>query len=312
MRSIGRRRRRTRDGLAGRWALLAAVLVLYGACRRAPGSVTLASELDPRLAAPLMAAFERSTGIRVRVESDLSQPRAGGVVERLLRGEPGPVVDLVWTGDPTAALRLARAGLGSWVPAPGRARVLVVAAGTAAAERPRSIEDLVAERWRRRAAMGNLLQGTTPTHLAALAIQWGDARLERFLVALKANATTIASSGVEAAQAVGVGQVAFAWCGSDEAAAAGGGAAVVWPDQEGDGTLVVPTALVILQGAPHRAEAQRLRDFLTSPEAERQLAATGFVAASDAAQKRRLPVDWARTTDARDRLEPRLRRWMSF
>jgi iron(III) transport system substrate-binding protein len=94
---------------------------------------------------------------------------------------------------------------------------------------------------------------------------------------------------------------------------------VVYPDQDGLGTLVMPTAVVTLKG-PHAEEARRLADFLLSPAAEEQL----VVAASHhplrpdvrappgvkrVGEFKAMAVDYAQVAEAMERLQPWLRQW---
>ena len=47
---------------------------------------------------------------------------------------------------------------------------------------------------------------------------------------------------------------------------------VAYPDQETMGTLIVPNAVVLIEGGPNPAVARRFIDYLLEPETERALA----------------------------------------
>ncbi len=47
---------------------------------------------------------------------------------------------------------------------------------------------------------------------------------------------------------------------------------VVYPDQETMGTLIVPNAVVLIEGGPNPASARRFIDYLLQPETEQALA----------------------------------------
>ena len=53
---------------------------------------------------------------------------------------------------------------------------------------------------------------------------------------------------------------------------AGAPVAVVYPDQDGAGTLLIPNTVAILADAPHMDAARRFVDWLLSPEVEAELA----------------------------------------
>src|SRR5262249_6137878 len=47
---------------------------------------------------------------------------------------------------------------------------------------------------------------------------------------------------------------------------------MVYPDQDGIGTLVIPNSLMLVRGAPHPRAARALIDYLASREVEQRLA----------------------------------------
>ena len=227
-----------------------------------------------------------------------------------------------------------------WVGFAARARVLLVNTDKVAPQdTPRSILDLTAPRWRGQVAIANPLYGTTTMHVAALAVAWGDKRAEDYLNALKANGVRVASSNGEVKRLVVAGEVAVGLTDTDdahEALEAHAPVRVVYPDQEprpaqgGDhpapalGTLVMPTAAVLVHGAPHPQAARALIDCLVSADTERQLAQAAAhmpllpgVKLPPAVQGavrpvedlRAMQVDYRAVAQAMERLQPFLRQW---
>jgi len=140
-----------------------------------------------------------------------------------------------------------RAPDGTWTGSAARARILLVnKQKVSAAEMPKSVRDLAAPRWKGQTALANPLFGTTTMHVAALFGAWGEDKGRAFLDDLKTNRARIASSNGEVKRLVTAGEVAFGLCDTDDAAEAlhdGAPVEVVYPDQDGVGTLVMPTAV---------------------------------------------------------------------
>ncbi len=48
---------------------------------------------------------------------------------------------------------------------------------------------------------------------------------------------------------------------------------MIVPDQDGDGTLAMPTTVAMVKGTPHEAAAKKMIDFLVSKQTEQKLIA---------------------------------------
>lgn len=148
---------------------------------------------------------------------------------------------------------------GTWTDFAARARIFLVnKKRVPASEMPRSIRDLADPRWKGQVAMANPLFGTMTMHVAALFAAWGEERARLFLESLKANNIRIASSNGEVKRLVVGGEVAFGIADTDdgqEAVQEGAPVEVIYPDQgtgqDGLGTLVMPTTVVLISGGPH-------------------------------------------------------------
>jgi iron(III) transport system substrate-binding protein len=323
-------------------ALVAAMVPVSG-CRSRGREVVVYLSIDQPFTEPILRDYERQSGVKVRAVFDTEETKSTGVLNRIVAEARNPQADLFWSGDPVRPYLLVKRGLvqpyvspnagpvppafkvadGSWTGGAARARVLLVNRNRVKpGDTPRSVRDLADPRWKGQTAIANPLFGTTTMHVAALAEAWGDEALESFLTLLKANGTRIASSNGEVKRLVVAGEVAFGLADTDDAAEArqeGAPVDVVYPDQEGLGTLVMPTAVVVLKG-PHGDEARRLADYLLSPPAEQKLVDLAShiplrpesppgPGARRLADFKAMDVDYAKVADAMERLQPWLRRW---
>jgi iron(III) transport system substrate-binding protein len=163
-------------------------------------------------------------------------------------------------------------------------------------------------------------------HTAALSVTWGDAATKAFFEQLKANGVRIASSNGEVKRLVTSGEVIFGLTDTDDANEAlrdGAPVDIVFPDADGAGTLVMPTAVVLMKNGPHGESARKLIDYLLSPSVEQQMALAaahlplrasiapprGFKGVSDIAA---MPVDYGQLATEVERIQPWLRTWVGL
>ena len=329
-------------------AVLALGAVALGAC--SPGGsreVVVYTSVDQVFSEPVFRAFEKESGISVRAVFDTEETKSTGVLNRLIAEAGHPQADVFWSGDPVRPFLLIKRGLvepylspqaqglppglraldGSWTGVAARARVLLVNRKLVpAGETPRSIRDLADPRWKGKGALANPLFGTTTMHVAALFVHWGEPAARAFLDALKANGVRIASSNGEVKRLVVAGEVAFGLTDTDDANEArkeGADVEVVYPDGDDLGTLVIPTAVVLMANRPHPEAGKRLVDYLLSSEAERQMAEAaahmplraGVVtpaAVRRVSDIRAMEVDYARVAEEMERIQPWLRQWVGL
>ncbi|MBI3202839.1 MAG: extracellular solute-binding protein [Myxococcales bacterium] len=320
--------------------------VLNGGCRRAtPNQVVVYTSVDQVFSEPVFRTFERR-GTQIRSLFDTEETKSTGVLNRLLTEAPNPQADVFWSGDPMRALVLVEKGLveryiapnasaipeqfraadGAWTGFAARARVILVNRNrVATGDAPRSIRDLASPQFKGQCAMANPLYGTTTMHVAALFAAWGDADAKAFLQAVKSNGVRIASSNGEVKRLVASGEAAIGLTDTDdahEALEAKAPVDVVWPDQEGLGTLVMPTVVVLVKGGPHPDAGRRLIDFLLSAEVERRMAekAAHMPLRGDVtvpgvrriAEVRAMQVDYQRVAAEMQRIQPWLRDWVGL
>lgn len=338
-----------RPKLAAALAILLAILV--GACSDGPGTsageVVAYTSVDQVYAEPLFRRFEEKTGIRVRAAFDTEETKSTGMLNRLIAEGQNPRADLFWSGDPVRPFVLIGRGLvaqyapanavaipatfkdaqGNWTGTAARARVLLVNRERLGGRpMPASVRHLADPRWKGEAAIANPLYGTTTMHAAALFATLGEDEARRFFEALKANDVRVAGSNGEVRRLVVAGEVTFGLTDTDDAHEAvkdGAPVAIVYPDQQGMGTLVMPTSVVLIRGGPNPDAARQLADFLVSSEAERMMAEAaahmplhpGVTTPANVERIeniKAMQVDYGQVAETMNRIQPWLRQWVGL
>jgi len=307
-------------------------------------TVVVYTSVDQIFSEPVFRHFEDQTGIRVRAVYDTEETKSTGVLNRLIAEAKNPQADIFWSGDPVRPFLLVdrdlvepylspqaqeiprafKAADGTWTGFAARARVLLVNLERLGDRPlPQSIHDLTDPQWQGEAAMANPIFGTTTMHVAAWFSVWGDEAAREFVDALKENQVRIASSNGEVKRLVVAGEVTFGLTDTDDAFVAeqsDAPVAVVYPDQDGLGTLVMPTVVLRLRGGPNPEAARRLIDYLLSAEVEVQMAesAAHMPLRADVShpeniravgELRAMEVDYADVARRMEEIQPWLRRW---
>ena len=159
-------------------------------------------------------------------------------------------------------------------------------------EVPSSVFDMINPRFNGRVCMANPLTGTTSLHAAALFQVLGKDMAEIFFSGLKTNKVTMVSSNVDVVNRVASGEFAFGVADSEDFNAAtkeGKPVGVVFPDQQSFGTLVLPSALVLMANAPNPEQAKHFIDFLLRSEIQKLLGPR-LSRDSEAATDREIPA----------------------
>lgn len=260
-------------------------------------TVTAYVALDREFSEPVLADFERESGVRVRSKFDVESTKTIGLTN-LIRSEASrPRADIFWNNEIINTIRLKRAGLlasyrpehaadfppeyrdseGFWFGFAARARVLIVDRRVFAnSAKPRSIMDLAEPRWRGKCGIAKPFFGTTATHAACLYADWGTDRADRYFDSLVKNGVQVLAGNKPVAEAVAAGRLAFGLTDTDDAlvmAAQGHPVEIVYPDTTGDGfgTLFLPNTLAIVKNSPNPEAARRAIDWLYRPETETRL-----------------------------------------
>ncbi|PQA85861.1 extracellular solute-binding protein [Hyphococcus luteus] len=277
-------------------ALVLALAVWRPWSGRDAGEVVVYTSVDDVFARPIAEAFQKETGVAVRLVPDTEEAKSTGLLNRLIAEKNRPQADVFWSGDPVRAEILKKQGVatpykspqadglpaafsdpqGYWTGFSARARVLIynkdrVAAGDA----PRSVMDLVNPRFQGRACLANPLFGTTSMHAAALFAVLGEEGAKRFFNEFLANGGQLASSNGDVRRLVAEGRCAIGVTDTDDANVAlmeGKPIEIVYPDADGMGTLVIPNAAVLIAGGPNPENGERFIDYLLRPATEEALA----------------------------------------
>lgn len=318
--------------------LLCALGVFLAGCRSDTGAdsgsetteVVAYVAHDLLYSGPILAEFERRTGIHVRIVGDTEATKTTGLANRLLQLRDRPEADVFWSNEVMRMAQLADEGLlqpfvpasatgiptrhcdpaGRWTGFAARARVILYNTELLEAQdAPKSILDLTEPRFRGKVAIANPLFGTTATHVAALFEHLGPEKAREYLLALKGNDVEVAAGNAMARNMVMNGEIPICLTDTDDANGAiekGKPVAMVYPDQEGMGTLVIPNSVGLIRGGPHIEEGKELVEFLVSAEVEELLARSKAAqmplrpgipphdAQFDLSGLKTLEVDWSR------------------
>ncbi len=263
-------------------------------------SVVVYTALDQEFSEPLFVPFTRETGIKVLPKFDTEATKTVGLFNTIrVEAESGNVrCDLFWNNEILNTLRLKQQGLlrpihppnadqfpqefraadNTWFGFAARARVLIVNTKLAPeTESPKSIFDLTDEKWKGKVGIAKPLFGTTATHAACLFAKLGFDRARQFFLDLKKNNIQILSGNKQVAVSVGNGTLPLGLTDTDDAIGElekGMPVRLVYLDAEpaGLGTLFIPNTLAALKNSPNPSAAERLADYLLSPEVESALA----------------------------------------
>jgi len=282
-----------------KYLLLLLGLLLLGGCGardRAANTVVVYTSVDDVFARPICDQFQKQTGIEVKLVPDTEETKSTGLVNRLIAEKNRPVADVFWSGDPMRAAVLKEKGIsapyipaspadttgrfsdpeGHWSALSARARVLIVNTDlVSAADLPHSLQAFLDPKWKGQACLANPLFGTTSMQVAALVETMGGAKARAFFDGMRVNEVKMLSSNGEVKRRVAGGDYAFGLTDTDDASVAikdGKPVVMVYPDQDGAGTLIIPNAAVLISNAPHADNGRKFIDFLLTAEVEAALA----------------------------------------
>jgi len=261
--------------------------------------VTLYCSVDEPFAREVVAAFEKQTGITVRLRTDTEAGKTTGLVRRIEAERARPQADVFWSSELFNTIQMARDGLlaeyrppaagipdrykdpgGRWTAFGLRARVLAYNTERVKEEElPATWRAMAEARWKGRLGVADPLFGTTRGHFAAFNALWGEEAYLAFLQALdKTLDGCLLDGNATAARRVGSGSLLICATDTDDVYARQGRGEpidLVYPDMGDGGTLLILNSVAMIAGAPHPEAAGKLIDFLTSAQAERMLALSG-------------------------------------
>lgn len=280
--------------------LILPFVVFLPSCGRGPAQkqekVVLYCSVDQAIAEPVIAEFEKQTGIEVSARFDTEASKTVGLVQRIRAEAASPAADVFWSSEIFHTMRLAREGLlapyrgpatkdwpdlfrdsdGKWYGFALRARVIAYNTQRVPREQaPRTLEDTLDPRWKGRLVMAAPEFGTTGGDVASWFAHYGFERARAILQALKANRVRLVDGNSTAVRMIATGQADVCFTDTDDVYAAqrnGWPVAMNHLDQGGKGTLVIPNTAAVIKGAAHPELAKQLMEFLLSEKCEQMLA----------------------------------------
>lgn len=284
-----------------------ALLASGCASQDAPEVVVYVS-VDRGQSEPILQEYQQQTGVQVRAVYDAEAAKTTGLVSRLVAEAGRPRCDVFWNNELVQTLHLAQRGVleefrpqaaadipepfkdpqGRWTGVATRARVIVYnTRHVKPEEAPKSLWDLTQPKWKGRAAIANSQFGTTRTHVAALFVVLGPEKAQELLRGLLSNEVRIVDGNAMVKNLVAradpdASPVYVGLTDTDDVLSGqseGEPIAMIYPDQATIGTLVIPSTVCLVRGAPHRAAAEKLIEHLVGPGATSRLASqdSGYV-----------------------------------
>jgi len=278
-----------------KYSLLLLAIMLLFACQQ-QNEVVVYSTVDQVFSEPILQDFEKETGIHIKAVFDTEETKSTGVLNRLIAEKDHPQCDVFWSGDPMRTIILKNNGLTEayqaknaaeinavfkdktyhWTGFSARSRVLIYNKKLITLDScPQSIFDLTQAKYKANVAIANPLFGTTTFHMAALFTHLGDQKALQLLNDLKKNQIVIATSNGDVKKRVMQGEVACGITDTDdafEAMAENKDIGIVFLDQQGMGSLIMPNTVNLIHQSPHTENGKKLIDYLLSKETEAKLA----------------------------------------
>ena len=260
--------------------------------------VVLYCSADQAIAEPIVAEFEKRTGIEVLARYDTEQSKTVGLVAKIRAEAGSPAADVFWSNEVFHTVRLAGEGLlarydgecvrdwprryadpqGRWHGFALRWRVIGYhTARVSADDAPKSLEELRDARWKGNIAMARPAFGTTGGDVASWFARYGPEQAREILRSLKANGVRMVDGNSTAVRMVATGQALVCLTDTDDVYAAqrrGWPVAMNPLDQGGRGALSIPNTAALVKGGPNPATARELMAFLLSDDVEEMLAAS--------------------------------------
>ena len=278
------------------FSIALSLVLITVSCTDDSNVVVVYTTVDQVFSEPVLKGFEEVTGIEVRAVYDTEETKSTGILNRLIAEKDNPQCDVFWSGDPLRTIVLKNKDIttpyksrmaddiddvfkdpkGHWTGFSARARVLIYNKDLLdPADVPRSVFDLTEEQYRGQVAIANPLFGTTTFQIAALFTILGDKKAKQYLADLKNNDLVIATSNGDVKKRVSKGEIACGLTDTDDAFEAikeGANVGIVFLDQQGIGTLIMPNTVNLINNAQHPGNGKELIGFLLSKETETTLA----------------------------------------
>ncbi|KAA3613508.1 MAG: extracellular solute-binding protein [Planctomycetota bacterium] len=275
-----------------------ALLALLGASCGQSADLVVYSSLDQVHSEKIIHLFEQRTGLKVDAQYDVERNKTVGLVNRLLAERSRPRCDVYWNNEIANTLRLKAQGVtqayaspeaeglpasfrdpeSHWTGFAARARVIMYREDMEGQPQPpRQVEAMADPQYAVHGAMARPLTGTTLSHFTVLSQQQGAEAVDAWFTRAEQAGLAFGSGNADVMRRVC--EKDFAWCltDTDDAAAArrnGFPVKILYPDQGGVGTMLIPNTVCMIAGARNPEAAKRFIDFVLSAEVEAMLAAS--------------------------------------
>ncbi len=267
--------------------------------------VVVYCSVDAAFAEPILAEFQKRTGIKVHQVFDTEAGKTTGLVNKLLAEKDRPRADVWWSSEIFGTMQLMSSGVlspytssvaadipemyrddgGMWTATGLRGRVIAYdPKRTRVEDLPSRWCDLTDPKYKGRFRLADPRFGTTRGHMAVQLALWGRPAMEAFYAGLLANECKLADGNAQAVLLLSRGVTEFVATDTDDVIVAqerGDSVAMIYPDLDapGDGprvpgTLWIPCSVGLVRGGPHPEAGQRLIDYLISAEVEEKLYAS--------------------------------------
>jgi iron(III) transport system substrate-binding protein len=262
-----------------RQLLIAAALVIpiMGGCDRSSSQplpmgnveVVVYCSVDTEFAEPILAEFEKRTGIKVHRVFDTEAGKTTGLLNRLMAEKARPRADVWWSSEIFGTIQLAEQGVlaeyrpasaadipeqyrdpaGRWTAVGLRGRVLAYdPKRTKVDDVPTRWCDLGAARYKGLICMADPRFGTTRGHMATLLHVWGSRRFKAFLKCFRDDNQKLSDGNSQSVLLLTRGRVQFAATDTDD---------VISAQQRGDSVEMVYPDLSPFGSAPYDQDADR-------------------------------------------------------
>jgi iron(III) transport system substrate-binding protein len=279
-------------------AVLAAVFWFGTADSRKRPVVVVYAAQDQVYAEPILARFEKETGLRVKAVYDSEAVKTVGLANRLLAERPHPQCDVFWGNEEMRTRQLAAQNVfretNGWAAFGHRSRRIVVNTNRLALpDAPKSLLDLTNAAWRGKVALAFPQFGTTATHFHALKQVWGEAAWLAWCRALAANQPFVVDGNSVVVKLVGRGEAWIGLTDSDDVLAGQRQGLPVAALPLNPESLLIPNTVAVIRGAPHPDAAQRLFEYLQRRDVAETLVRAGALESVESpAPTETLRPDW--------------------
>lgn len=269
-------------------------------CKKTPAEperkVVLYCSVDQEVAEPIVAEFEKLSGIKVDARYDTEASKTVGLIQKIRAEKDNPVADVFWSSEIFHTISLAEEGIldsytsdktkdwpekfaddaGMWYGFALRGRVIAYNTNRVTDEEaPKSLEQCLSNKWKGRIVMATPNFGTTGGDVASWFAHYGPERAESLLKALAANQIEIVSGNSTAVRMVAAGQADICFTDTDDVYASQRNNLPVKMNplnQGSQGPLAIPNTAAVLKGHSNPTEASELMEFLLSERVEEMLA----------------------------------------